>query len=132
MRLRGSRHLASFLMIATLPSDTAHKPWEPADRDSNVASIQMIELTRQRLADRPDGGGGDATLAGARIDPVPNFGRARLSQAQADPAHWSGSGSILSYELSPATAIPASDIHLLVEGRRIFEPVGRGNLHEAL
>lgn len=84
------------------------------------------------LADGPDRGGGDAALAGARIDPVPNFGRARLSQAYADPAQWSGSGSILSYELRPATAIPASDIHLLDEGRRIFEPVGRGNLHEAL
>ena len=39
---------------------------------------------------------------------------------------------ILSYELRPATVIPASDIDLLDVGRRIFEPVGRGNLHEAL
>ena len=84
------------------------------------------------LADRPDRCGGDTTLAGARIDPVPNFGRARLSQAQADPAQPGGSGSILSHELRPATVIPASDIHLLDEGRRIFGPVGRGNLQEAL
>jgi hypothetical protein len=46
MRLRGSRCLASFLMIATLASDAARKPWDPADRDSNVASIRGIELTR--------------------------------------------------------------------------------------
>ncbi len=58
------------------------------------------------LADRPDRCGGGATLAGARIDPVPSFGRARLSQAQADPGQRGGSGSILSYELRPACAVP--------------------------
>ena len=41
------------------------------------------------LADRPDRGGGDATLAGARIDPVPNFGRARLPGAgRPGPVEW--------------------------------------------
>ena len=39
---------------------------------------------------------------------------------------------VLSYELRPATVIPPSDIRLLDVGRRIFEPVGGGNLHEAL
>ena len=45
---------------------------------------------------------------------------------------WSSSGSILSYELSQATVIPASDVRLLDVISRILEPVGRGNLHEAL
>jgi len=67
-----------------------------------------------------------------RIDPVPDFGCAGLSQAQADPAQPGGSGGILSYELGPATVIPATDIRLLGVGRRIREPVGRGNLHEVL
>src|SRR5215469_3253345 len=66
-----------------------------------------------------------------RIDPVPDFGCAGLSQAQADPAQPGGSGSILSDELGPATVSPATDIRLLDVGRRIREPVRRGNLHEA-
>src|SRR5258708_5680693 len=70
----------------------------------DVRTLPDRSLMHMRLkAIRPDRGGGDATLAGARIDPVPNFGCARLSQAQADPAQPGGSGSILSYELSPAT-----------------------------
>ena len=71
-------------------------------------------------------------LRGARIDPVPNFGRAGLARAQADPAQAGGSGRILSQEIGPAAVIPASDVLLLDMGRRIFEPVGRGKLHEAL
>ena len=109
---------------------------DPARSDVARFAAPLDEFDARRrdgpLADRPDRGGGDATLAGARIDPVPHFGRARLSQAQADPAQLGGSGSILSYELRPATVIPPSDIRLLDVGRRIFEPVGGGNLHEAL
>ena len=109
---------------------------DPARSDVARFAAPLDEFDARRrdgpLADRPDRRGGDATLAGARIDPVPHFGRARLSQAQADPAQLGGSGSILSYELRPATVIPPSDIRLLDVGRRIFEPVGGGNLHEAL
>src|SRR5580704_2049556 len=109
---------------------------DPARSDVARFAAPLDEFDARRrdgpLADRPDRCGGDTTLAGARIDPVPNLGCARLSQLQADPAQPGGSGSILSYERRPATVIPATDIRLLDVGRRIFEPAGRGNLHEAL
>jgi len=77
---------------------------DPARRDVACLAAPLDEFDARRrdgpLADRPDRGGGDATLAGARIGPVPDFGCARLSQAQADPAQPGASGSILSDELA--------------------------------
>ena len=62
------------------------------------SAIDELDARRRDgpLAGRPDRGGGDATIASTRIDPVPDFGRAGLAQAQADPAQPGGSGGILS------------------------------------
>ena len=41
----------------------------------------MPAIVTARTADRPDSGGGDAAISGARIDPVPpNFERAELTR----------------------------------------------------
>jgi hypothetical protein len=72
---------------------------DPARCDVARFAAPFDELDARRrdgpLAGRPDRGGGDATIAGARIDPVANFGRAGLAPAQADPAQAGGGGGIL-------------------------------------
>lgn len=108
----------------------------PAGGDVARFAAPLDELDARRRdgppADRPDCGGGDAAVAGARIDPVPDLGRAGPAQAQAHPAQPGGSGSILGDELRPAAPLTASNALTLDVGLRIFEPVRRGNLHEAL
>ena len=92
-------------------SDDVRRPLS-GELDDVLAEVRLDRFDARRRdgppAGRPDRGRGDATIAGTRIDPVPNFGRAGLAQAQADPAQPGRSGGILSQELSPAAAIPAS------------------------